>query len=290
MNIVLENQNNFSFFNQNKILVPMSNPKTQEALLMLSNTLLANKGGEIIVLAVKDVPSDAGFYEALQESEETLNVIKRSVKMAEGLNIKIKPIIRASRKISRGIVNVAEEENSQLIVMGFPAQLSEQPSFLSQVIASTYTDMLILNLKTKIELFSPKTIGIYINNAGQLDLMLMCAKAMAEKYRARIVLVSFLPEDYHKKQKSKADKMLAESLQNLNTTALYDLSLSTTNDPQAELISRSAQFDLLILGMPHGLKGKAIDESSAFQIAQKAQCSVIVTNNVSQIRKLVKRL
>lgn len=268
----------------------MSNPQTQEALLMLSNTLLAKKGGEIIVLAVKDVPSDEGFYEALQESQETLNVIKRSVKMAEGLNIKIKPIIRASRKISKGIVNVAEEENSELLVMGFPLQQIEHPSFLSQVIGSTHTDMLILSMKTKVEEFAPKTIGIYINSTAQLDLMTMCAKAIAEKYSAKIVLIAFVPKDVNKKQKFKADKMLVESLQNLNTTAFYDLSLSTSNDPQKELIDRSAQFDLLILGLPQGLKGKAIDESTTFYIARHAQCSVILANSVGQIRKLVKRL
>lgn len=291
LNIILEEERRFSFFAQSKIVVPMSNPETQNALLMLSNTLLAKKGGEIVVLAIKDAPPDVDFYEALKESEETLGVIKRSIAMAESLNIKIKPIIRASRKISTGIVNVAQEENSHLLVMGFPKEFSDdRPSILSQVVGHSLTDLLVLNLKSGVEHFTPKKIGVYIRNTNHLALMLMSATAIAEKHKARIVLIAILPEDYHKRQKSKADRMLVESLQGLNTSALYDVSLRTSDDPTHELIRLSTDFDVLILDLQRGLKAKAIESSAPFTVAKKAQCTVILVKTIRQIRKFVERL
>jgi len=291
LNIILEEERQFSFFTQNKILVPMSNPETQNALLMLSNTLLAKKGGEIVVLAVKDVPSEMNFYEALGEAGKTLDVIKRSVELAKTLNIKIKPIIRASRKVSRGIVNVAYEENSDLIIMGFPHKpVDNKPSILIQVLRSTLTDTLILNLKTRVEDFSPRKIGIYIKNTANLSLMLMCATAVAEKQNAKILIIGFLPEEYSKRQKSRTDKLMVESLQNLNTTSLYDVTLKTTQDPVRELSGMSKDLDILILGMDRKLKDKTFEELPSFRIAREADCSVILVKSVSRIRKLVQRI
>lgn len=291
LNIILEEEKRFSFYTQNKILVPVSNPQTQNALLMLSNTLLSKKGGEIIVLAIKNVPTDVDFYEALKESSETLDVIKRSIKLAKALKVKIKPIIRASHKVSSGIVNVAKEENSDLIIMGFPKILNEDKSgILNLVLKRTYNDMLVLHLKTDVENFSPKKIAIYLRETKHMQLKLMCATAIAERNKAKIVIVSFLPENFQKRQKNRADRIMLESLQNLETTAIYDLSLIVSNDPQAEIIRMSKDFDILIMGMDHGPKGKPIVESPAFQIAQHAQCSVILANSIGRLQRFVQRI
>ena len=291
LDIILEEDRRFSFFRQNKILVPVSNPETQRALLMLAHTLLAKKGGEIVVLAVKDVPADMNFYEALSEAGKTLEVIKHSVEVAKKLNISIKPIIRASHKVSTGIVYAGQEENCDLIIMGFPKKLvDDTPSILSQVLRNAFTDTLVLHLKIAIENFSVEKIGIYIKNTTHLSLMLNCATAIAEKRNARIVIIGFLPEDYGRRQKAKTDKMMVECLNNLNTTSLYDISLKKSNDPQGELIRMSKDFDLLILGVDRGLTKKALSESPAFNIAREASCSVILVKTVNRIKRLVQRL
>ena len=291
LNIILEDEKRFSFYTQNKILVPVSNPQTQNALLMLSNTLLSKKGGEIIVLAIKNVPTDVDFYEALKESSETLDVIKRSIQLAKTLKVKIKPIIRASHKVFSGIVNVAQEENSDLIIMGFPEKLSKDKSgILSQVLKRTKNDMLVVNLKAEVENFSPRKIGVYLKNTAHLNLMLMCATAIAERNKARIVIVGFLPENYQKRQKKKADKMILEGLQELKTSALYDISLSMSNNPQEEIITMSKDFDVLILGMDHDQKGKPVVDSPSFQIAQQAHCSAVLANSIGRMQRFVQRL
>jgi len=71
VNIILEEERSFSFFTRNTLLVPMSNPETQKSLLMLSNTLMSKQGGNIIVLAVKDVPKGKDFYDALSGAHES---------------------------------------------------------------------------------------------------------------------------------------------------------------------------------------------------------------------------
>lgn len=292
LNIILAEEKKFSFFSRNKVMIPVSNPNTQRALLMLSNTLLSKKGGEILVLAIKNVPAKIDFYEALSGADETLEVIKRSIDEAKKQNIKITPVIRASHTISKGIINVAEEENSNLIIMGFPRlQKNAEPSVTEAVLHSTHTDTLILNLKTTTENFTPKKIGVYIQDSNSLHLMMMCAAAIAEKHQAKIVLLGFLPENYGKRLKSSMDKLILKSLQILNSMALYDISLSVCTDIETELIHLSAELDLLILGKePEKRQHKNLEESFSFRVSNQSKCSAIIVKSIQPIKKFVQRL
>ena len=102
-NIILDTRKEFSLFKRNKVLVPMSNPETQKALLMFSSTLLAKKGGETVVLAVKDVPKGMDFYEALSGADETLEVIKRSIQIGEKEGVHFRPVIGHHEMWLRGL-------------------------------------------------------------------------------------------------------------------------------------------------------------------------------------------
>ncbi len=291
MNIVLNNEKHFSFFKSNKVIVTMSNPETQKALLMFSDTLLAKKGGEVVVLAIKNVPMTMNFYEALSDAKDTLEVIKRSVELAKDKGIKISPIIRASHSIAKGIVTVAEEEKSHLIIMGFPKpELDGKPGVLIKVLKNAYTDVIVLNLKIKSEDFKPRKIGVYVHNAGNIELMLMCATAIAEKHQARVIMKTYLPENYSKRQKIKADKLMIESLYNFNSPTLYELSIDVSDDPLKELIRVSSNLDVLIVGTEQLKNETTFEESLPFQLARNAQCSVILVKTVSKFKKLVKGL
>jgi len=286
-NIVLEDENRFSFFKKNKILVPISNPKTQEALLMLSNTLMAKKGGEIVVLAVKDVPESMDFYEALEGAEDTLNIIKKSMEVGKQHDIKFKPVIRASRNIALGIVHAAEEEDCNLITIGFPKKyVSFNDTIFDQVLRNSHTDMIILNLRIDPENFNPQKIGVYVKDTRNLSLILMVASAVAEKRNAKIVLFSYLPTGYTKQQKTKTDKLMIESLQELKTTALYNIHLYVNDDPVEDIINRSAEYDMLILGKDLRNPNKTLEDLPSFQISRRAKCTVAIIKKTKGFDKL----
>ncbi len=290
-NIVLEEEKRFSFFKKNRILVPISNPKTQEALMMLSNTLMAKKGGEIVVLAVKDVPKDMDFYEALAGAEDTLNIIKRSMEVGRQQNIKFRPVIRASRNIALGIVHAAEEEDCNLITIGFPrSHTTIKDTIFDQVLKRSHTDMIILNLKIDPENFDPKIIGVYVKDTRNLNLMLTVAAAVAEKRNTKIVLFSYLPVGFTKQQKTKTDRLMIESLQNLKTTALYEIKLFVNDDPAEDIIRRSTKYDALIIGKDLRNPNKTLEELPSFRISRSAKCTVILIKKTRGIDKFAQSI
>jgi len=289
LNIVLEDKKKFSLFSTNKVIVTMSNPETQKSLLMFSDTLMAKKGGEVVVLAIKNVPVNVDFYEALSEAEETLEVIKRSVEVAKDKNIKIQPVVRASRDVASGIIDAAEEIKSHLIIMGFPKpQLDGKPGILINVLKNSFTDVIVLNLKIRSENFKPKKVGIYVHDAANLNLMLVCATAVAEKHDAMVIMNAFLPEKYNKRQKAKVDKMMIESLESFNSQALYHINVNVSNNPLEDLLAQSKNLDVLIVGTEQLGNENKFEHSLPFQIARRATCPVILVKTVSRFKRLLK--
>jgi amino acid transporter len=289
LTIVLEEERRrFSVFTRNRILIPMANPETQKALLLFSRALLSKMGGEIVVSAIKNVPQETDFYDALAEAGETLAVIKRSVELARSENIRIKPVLRASYDVARGIIDVGEEEKCDLIVMGFPKpQEDGKPGILSKLLKSSSTDVAVLNLKVKTDLIKIDKIGVYLDNARHLNIMLMCATAVAEKRGARIIIFGFLPPDYTKKQKVKLDKIILAALMTLKSTALYEVRLEISENHEEDLVQMSSEFDALIMGLR---QTKNLEASLPFRVSRQAACSVLLVKTISRFRKLAKKI
>jgi hypothetical protein len=286
--IVLEEKKRFSFFKKNRILVPTSSPKTQKALLVLSNTLMKKKGGEIVVLAVKDVPENMDFYEALADAKDSLDVIKRSVELGKKENIHFRPVIRASRNIALGIVHSAAEESCELIVLGFPYNAKDiESTIFYSVLKNSHTDVVSVNLKIEPDNFSPKLIGVYLRDEKNIELMLMTATAIAEAKDAKVELIGYVPEKYTLKQKKKIDKLLIESLGMLKTTALYSVKLINNDVPDDDLIERSQNYDILIVGKERHRQDKKINDLPSFKIAKNAKCSVILVKSIHKFANLV---
>ena len=290
-NIVLEEGTSFSFFRKNKILVPVSNPLTQKTLLRFSHILMSKKGGDIIVLAVKDVPQGEDLYEALSDDKETLQVISKSIELGRQNNIKLHPVIRASRNVALGIVHAAEEERCDLVVMGFPRKAADYSnSIFTRVLKESHTDLIFINLKVNPDDFVPKVIGVYIKDYRNLSLMLRCATAVAEQLDTRLFIFSYLPEDYTKQQKSRADKLLIRCLEELRTTALYSAELYVSADPVNDIIERSEKFDALIIGKDLRNPNRSLEDLPSFKIAREAKCSVAMVKKAGRLEKIAKSL
>jgi len=287
--IVLEEKKpHFSIFSRNKILVPMANPQTQQALLRFSRTLLAKMGGEIVVAAVKNVPEGTSFYDALSNAQETLGIIERSVELARLEKIRIKPILRASREIGQGIIDIAWEEKCDLIIMGFSkTSRHEKTGILCKVLRSALTDVVVLNLKMDPKQIKIDRTGIYVHDLKHLHLMLMCAAAIAERRSGKIVIFGFLPPGYSRKQKEKLDKNILTSLQNLKSMALYEVRLAVSNNFEADIIQMSSTLDVLILGIG---QTKNPEVSVPFKISRQAACSVLLVKTTSRLKKLSRNI
>jgi amino acid transporter/nucleotide-binding universal stress UspA family protein len=292
VNISLTKTRKLPFFTGNRILVPVANPASQGALLAIAQALFARKGGEIVVMAIKDVPGKMDFYEALSDAGPTLEVIQRSIELAKETNTEIKPVVRASRNIASGIIEGAEEEDCNLIIMGYADHVHGNPANnMDKILNFSSVDMAFLRLYGPGHNFKPQKILVYIRDNISSDLLFIMASALAEKYGAVLKLVYRLPVGYNKKQKSRLDSRVADNIQKLNSIALYEVQLKVTDDIGSELITMSGSYDLIVFGTNRkNLSKEALQSATEYKIAEQVQCDVLLIKEVPAYKKLLNKL
>ena len=228
-----------------RILVPMANPQTQSALFGMSDALLTEHGGEIVVLTVVETPNQMDFYSALGSAEDSLQILDRSTNLPKLDRVRLKPVVRVSRNLAKGIVHAAEEEGCNLIVMGYAG--TEAPrslQLIEEVLSHARTDTILLKLRGE---FAPKRIAVSLGSSLNLNLIVRLAGAVADRYGGEITFLNVLPANYTSDQKSHSGKILAEAIQRHAARALYRIELASSAEPLELLVKRSAEFDLLIV-------------------------------------------
>lgn len=293
LNVILQEDTKKLFLNRgSRILMPVSNPKTQEAIFAISNAMLDKTGGEVVVLSVVNAPKQTDFYAALSEAEQSVELIENSAEMAKMSDVPIIPLIRASRNLAKGIVHAAQEENANLIVMGYGGKSSpNSTSLMEEVLHHANTDIIFLKIHNLGQSFKPKNIAVSLGGNTNLPLMVDLAGALAQRFGGRITFLNILPEEHTKKQRTHTDNVIVEAIHRHRTLALYNVEILTCEHPQEMLVERSKEFDLLVIGTTKvGIMQKAVLGTFATQLADKAHCPVAIVRVVSSAKKLIGRI
>ena len=201
--------------------------------------------------------------------------------------MKIRPVVRVSRSLPKGIVHAAEEEGCNLIVMGYAGEEgSESIQLMEEVLNHARTDMVLFKLKGQ---FSPKRIAVSLGSSSNLNLIVRLAGAVADRYGGSITFLNILPANYTAEEKAHSGKILVEAIRHHVAKALYRIEVMSSSEPIELLVERSSQFDLLIVGTTKvGLLARAVVGSFSSQIVMRSECSVAVVRVAPTARKFLK--
>jgi nucleotide-binding universal stress UspA family protein len=286
MSVVLTQEQGSRFHGGSRILVPMANPQTQPALFSISDSLLAHDGGEIVVLTVVETPNQMDFYSVLGDAEDALQILDSSASLPKLDRVRLRPVVRVSRNLPKGIVHAAEEEGCSLIVMGYAGTETPQSlQLIEEVLSHARTDTILLKLRGE---FAPKRIAVSLGSSLNLNLIVRLAGAVADRYQGEITFLNVLPVNYTPEQKSHSGKILVEAIQRHAARALYRIELASSDEPLEFLVKRSSEFDLLIVGTTKvGLLERVAVGSFSSQIVGRSECSVAVVKVARQVKKLI---
>ncbi len=289
MSVVLTEQPKSKLLAGMRILVPIANPQTQPSLFSLSEALLSGSGGELVVLNVVQTTNQMDFHSALTDAQESLNLLDKSSKLPDMGRFKIRPVIRVSRSLSKGVVHAAEEEGCNLIVMGFAGEDSPQTATLmDDVISQARTDIVLLKVRGE---FRPKRIAVSLGGSSNMNLIVRLAGNLADRFDGQIDFLNILPTDYTVEQKTHSSRILAEAIKQHMAKALYRIELASSDTPLDLLVERSSGFDLLIVGATKvGLLERAVIGPFSSQIALRSRCSVAVVRVAQTVEKFGKSI
>ena len=287
MSLVLSEKRKSLLLGGPRILIPVANPQTQSALFSISEALIGHQDGELVVLNVVHAMEQMDFYSALSDAEDSVHLLDRTTKLPRMEHVKIRPVVRVSRSLPKGIVHAAEEESCNLIVMGYAgSEGSESIHLIEEVLNNARTDMILFKLKGQ---FSPKRIAVSLGSSSNLNLIVRLAGAVADRYGGSITFLNILPDNYTAEEKAHSSKILVEAIKHHVAKALYRIEVVSSSEPIELLTERSSQFDLLIVGTTKvRLLERAVVGSFSSQIVMRSECSVAVVRVAPTAKKFLR--
>ena len=276
-----------------RILVPVANPRNQAALFTMAQAFIPEAGGtEVVVLTVVVTSSQIDFHTALSLSEASVELLEASASSAEEHKVPVRPVVRASHSISKGIVHAAEEEGCGLIVMGYPQDQSPQSmAFVQSVLNRARADVVLLKSHGD---FAPKKIAVSLTSHLNLRLMVRLAGGLADRFEGEITFLNVLPENYTQEQKNYSSSVLAAAISLHKGRAMFRVEMQCSDSPLDFLVDRSGEFDLLIIGAVKGenkagLLKRTLVGYFAAQIAARSKCCVAIARVEHPMKKLLLR-
>lgn len=260
-----------------RVLVPMSNPRTQESLFSVSQALLPPGGGEVVVLSV--VPADGeDVRSALQRDsriDPAVGMIGRAAALADERGVTFRPVVRAARDLAEGIRHAAQEEHCRVVVMGWGSQDDGRPSeLLERVTREVKADLVFLQLTHDV---APRRIGVALGARANLPLMVRVAGALAERYEGDVRYLSVVPERFGNDQLRHARETQMEAIGRHQHRVAWSTELIRSDDSLEALVRRSQDLDLLVVGSAAAapLRGGSVGSFSSL-VARRSHCSVVI--------------
>lgn len=245
------------------VLVPLANPATAPMLLELASKLVYPDGGRLIALFVSRGEAETET-ELVDQIEPCLEAL-----LAEGKPVSL--LTHVSTSISRGILDVAREEQVDLLVLGvrkpgqrstglsrivddittlLPGQARSQAkegiglgNIIESVAAIAPCDMLIYRASHK-----PKFAHIVVPVDGSLNARVACRMAilLGKGYQAPVEAM-YVQESFRPQWEGRG--RIEQSLAGLPGEQEVVRKLVTAHDPASGVLSRLDVDDLLFIGV-----------------------------------------
>lgn len=119
---------------EHKILVPIANPDTAQTLLHLAGTLAREEGGVVMALRVITVPSRTPLSEGQRQAASERVLLDRAIAQATEEEFEIQTMTRVAREVTQGILDTANEENADQILLGWSGTSSTFGTTMGPVI------------------------------------------------------------------------------------------------------------------------------------------------------------
>jgi nucleotide-binding universal stress UspA family protein len=116
-----------------RILVPLYNPDHIIPLMKLAIPLARCHQGEIIVLAVVDIPIHTPPHEGMRFVHHKTPLLKKAIHFGSEQGVETRSAIRIAHRIHDGIIQAAISEKVSLVVMGWKGYTSTRDRILGEV-------------------------------------------------------------------------------------------------------------------------------------------------------------
>jgi uncharacterized hydrophobic protein (TIGR00271 family) len=280
-----------------RVLVPIANPATAGTLLRLAGVLAQQQAGEVLALRVvvmpDPVPLEAGHLRA--RAGQTL--LERAMNQANEEGFAIQPMTRVARSVAQGILDTADEENADLIVLGWrgdtPSIGASMGPIIDAVIRDAPCDVTVVKGHEEVrmdKILVPTAGGPNAAKAARLAMLL------SQSYGSQVTALYVQSGQATSEQMEENRQCVAQTLAGLEFSHPPEQKVITADSVIEGIVKEAAGYDLVLLGASEeALFDKFVFGSIPQQIAARVPKTVIMVKEYGGltefwVRKLIRGL
>ncbi|MFB6085836.1 MAG: amino acid permease [Halodesulfurarchaeum sp.] len=278
---------------EQRILVPVANPATVEQLMRTALDLAEERDAEIEVVSVVTVPQQTPLSEGRQFVEDERAVIDRAIEFAdeESPDVPVSGKIRIGHDVSKAILNTVEQDDIDLVLMGWRSTPRRRDfvlgSNVDEVVTKSRCDVLVERVGGE---YTKRTVeSILLPTAGgphaQFATEIVRAVARRNDATVEVIYVRSEESDSDDRADSILDSTVAE-LEGVQTVS----DIVDGQDIADTIVEESANHDLTVLGASReGLLQQVVFGAIPEEVGRRAKSTVIMAKRDLGITSRVTR-
>lgn len=259
------------------VVVPVSNPRTESALLSLASALAKANDGTVTVVHIVEVPDqtplEAGAEHVQRIDAESQTLLATVRERTETFDVPVEVKTVVSHRSFEEIFNVARRERADTVVMGWgsdrpwEAGRAERP--IDELTHDLPCDFLVLDDGE----FDPDRVLVPTGGGPNSDLSAEVARDLREQVGASITLLHVVDDD---SSRADGEAFLAEWASD-HDLADASIRVDTSGNVDSAIATAAREHSLTIIGATErGLLSRLLRGSLAYDIAAELDQSVLL--------------
>ncbi len=271
------------------ILMPLSNPKTQSALLRVGTALAKARNSRLHLAHVVGVPVqtplEAGRQEFEQTRREQESLLDVATRQAEEQGVRCRSNALVAHDVPSTLLNVADMEQPDLVLMGWRGEVRDNK--VAGVVKDADRNVLVLKDNG---LNTVRRILVPVGSGPHSNLCLEVAQQLASQWGASVTALTVQVGQGHSEAKSDfdheslqffqglAEDLVSTSLQKAGVDAEVKAVIGT--DVAQTIIDKANEHDLVVIGASEEWAVRQwLFGSLADKVANNASASVLMVRS-----------
>lgn len=262
-----------------RVLVPVANPKTAQDLMALAISLAKPREGDIVALQVVETPAQVSIAGGRRLARAQLQALKAATDQVEEMGVPVHAMTRLAHHAHEGILDTAQEEGCDLIVLGWTQRSTAVPGSLGRVLDAVLNDATcdVLVFSGQIP---ERMTSMLIPTAGgpHAEKALELASQLAAETGARATVLHILSPEASDEQEAEARKRMEEWLEPFKPPASAEGKIVRSDNVVRAVVEEANKADLVLMGtstqswLDRMLSGVVPD-----QVARQSKTPLILT-------------
>ena len=274
-----------------RVLVPLANRKTVTSLTHIANAIAKKSNAQIIFLHVNEIKEGNPLALGLKDNERARSLFDTASQIAEDAGVPSRSIVNISHRISHGIVDTAEDEECNFIIVGREKNPDFFERFFSSIIDSVIQkfpgEVAVLHgafnkeeIKT---VLIPFAVDIHAILATEI------APALLDYFNCKIKILLVYPPETTMQEREERETKVQELIKENSLPA--EIKILNNTDILQSIVRESKRADLVLMG---GKTGDFLEllfgRSLAQEITEQSACPVLWVKEYEEREPLWKLL